>query len=279
MKVGKLDSVLPWIEINDWDHSKFTHQTSVPLSFCFLIQGEHKGCGYHDDHGHHHGHEHGHHHGHGHGASKVVALGCVTFTSSGLVYAVDREGDVLSGEVCTFGVEFVKPELAGPCSAVFPDFCWVTNSSGDTLCAPTKGEGHGQHYHFSVKIDKGEASHFVLQCGEEKQSIFLCAGVAPRESGIITPLWKAGAGGKEVVGFLELTQHDDLGDLELWTTDMGDPLDFPAPTAITISFPDHGGKTVQLKARNLEQNEDEDGRANMRGGMTNYFIFSWRPWG
>jgi hypothetical protein len=54
---------------------------------------------------------------------------------------------------------------------------------------------------------------------------------------------------------------------------MGDLLDFPAQTAITISFPDHGGKTVQLKARDLEQNEDEDGRANMRGGKTNYFIF------
>ena len=34
-----------------------------------------------------------------------------------------------------------------------------------------------------------------------------------------------------------------------------------------------GGKTAQLRVRNEDQNEDEDGAPNMRGGATNYFVF------
>ena len=33
------------------------------------------------------------------------------------------------------------------------------------------------------------------------------------------------------------------------------------------------GKSVTLKVRNTDKNEDEDGVANNRDGMTNYFIF------
>ena len=34
-----------------------------------------------------------------------------------------------------------------------------------------------------------------------------------------------------------------------------------------------GGKEVWLRARNNVDNEDEDGKANIRSGKTNYFIF------
>ena len=82
-------------------------------------------------------------------------------------------------------------------------------------------------------------------------------------------------------GFLELKLHDDLGDLELWlasvnnTTGGADaPLDFPADTVVRVAFPSHGGRVVNLRVRNREDNEDEDGVANMRvGRRTNYFIF------
>ncbi|HEY3394494.1 MAG TPA: hypothetical protein VGK58_17410 [Lacipirellulaceae bacterium] len=77
-------------------------------------------------------------------------------------------------------------------------------------------------------------------------------------------------------GFVELKLHDDKGDLELWLgkdREMTQPLDIPADTVINVSFKDRPGKTATLAVRNNEQNEDEDGKPNLRGGETNYFIF------
>jgi hypothetical protein len=91
--------------------------------------------------------------------------------------------------------------------------------------------------------------------------------------GVVAAL-KGDAG--EDAGFVELKLHDDKGDLELWLSkdhEMTRPFDVPADTAITVSFKDHSGKTAALAVRNNEQNEGEDGIPNMRGGMTNYFIF------
>ena len=51
------------------------------------------------------------------------------------------------------------------------------------------------------------------------------------------------------------------------------PLDIPKETVIKVTFPRHDGKTVDLQVRNGDQNEDEEGKPNMRGGSTNYFIF------
>ena len=52
------------------------------------------------------------------------------------------------------------------------------------------------------------------------------------------------------------------------------PFDVPKETKVQLSFPSHGGKTIELTVRNADQNEDEEGVPNMRdGGKTNYFIF------
>ncbi len=78
------------------------------------------------------------------------------------------------------------------------------------------------------------------------------------------------------LGHLELKLHDDKGDLELWLTkdDQGTtPYDLPLDALITVTFTDHGGRKVALAVRNRERNEDEDGKANLREGKTNYFIF------
>merc|ERR1719161_389537 len=78
------------------------------------------------------------------------------------------------------------------------------------------------------------------------------------------------------VGFIELKLHDDAGDLELWLCKDGameEPLDFPADVTVTATFATHGDKSVTLAVRDNEKNEDEDGKANMRDGKTNYFIF------
>lgn len=77
------------------------------------------------------------------------------------------------------------------------------------------------------------------------------------------------------VGRIELKLHDDKGDLELWLTQDAEgkrPLDLPLDAIVHVTFaaPD---RSVELRVRNTEQNEDEDGTATVRDGKTNYFIF------
>ena len=87
-------------------------------------------------------------------------------------------------------------------------------------------------------------------------------------------------------GFLELKLHGDAGDLELWLyanaggqtswqshTGKPVPFDVPKDTVVRLSFPSHAGKTIELRVRNSDKNEDEEGTPNMRGSGTNYFIF------
>ncbi|HBP18002.1 MAG TPA: hypothetical protein DEA08_09440 [Planctomycetes bacterium] len=70
--------------------------------------------------------------------------------------------------------------------------------------------------------------------------------------------------------------HDDKGDLELWLArdaELAQPFDLPLDATITVTFTDKGNKTTTLRVRNRDKNEDEDGKANVREGKTNYFIF------
>ncbi len=89
--------------------------------------------------------------------------------------------------------------------------------------------------------------------------------------GIVKPFQNGG----EDAGFVELKLHDDKGDLELWLTqdEAGkNPYDLPLDAVITVEFPKLE-KTVKLQVRNTSNNEDEDGKGNIRDGKTNYFIF------
>jgi hypothetical protein len=91
--------------------------------------------------------------------------------------------------------------------------------------------------------------------------------------GVIAAL--KGESGEEV-GFVELKLHDDKGDLELWLgkdREMKQPIDLPANAEINVSFKDLPGKVAALAVRDNQNNEDEEGNANLRDGMTNYFIF------
>lgn len=54
---------------------------------------------------------------------------------------------------------------------------------------------------------------------------------------------------------------------------MKQPIDVPADTEIHVSFKNVPGKTASLSVRDNQRNEDEDGNANLRNGMTNYFVF------
>merc|ERR1712087_204796 len=51
------------------------------------------------------------------------------------------------------------------------------------------------------------------------------------------------------------------------------PFDVPKETVMKVTFPSHPGKAIEMRVRNADQNEDEDGKPNMRDGGTNYFIF------
>ena len=80
----------------------------------------------------------------------------------------------------------------------------------------------------------------------------------------------------EVVGQLEIKLHDDAGDLEVWLTrgQAGEsPLDLPLDTVVQVHFQLMDDRLVEMRVRNRELNEDEDGIGNIRDGGTNYFIF------
>jgi hypothetical protein len=51
------------------------------------------------------------------------------------------------------------------------------------------------------------------------------------------------------------------------------PLDVPKETVIRLTFPSHPDKTLEMRIRNDDKNEDEEGTPNLRDGGTNYFIF------
>jgi hypothetical protein len=221
-----------------------------------------------DGHGHDDGHGHGHAHSHGEGGecAKIVGVGVVEL--AGETFTVDREGQCESGKECEFGVERVGKGTASGFEA------WVENEAGERVCERVKAEAHGEHWHCKVTPQAdAKPSKFVLCLGEAVGKVDIHPGAAPCHDGLSTVIY--GKGGA-VTGFLELKLHGDAGDLEIWmSTDgaMSQPLDIPADTILKASFLAFDGRSVELKVRNHDENEDEDKKPNMRDGKTNYFIF------
>jgi hypothetical protein len=179
---------------------------------------------------------------------------------------VDREGQIVKGTETTFGVERVGPGSATGFKA------WMQDGEGVKVCDPIEGDGHGDHFHFTLK-PKSDASVLAFGNGDQVSTISVQPGAFPIQGGIQSVLEDSDG---NVVGFIELKLHDDAGDLELWICKDGamtEPLDFPANTVVTVTCPTHDNKTAQLAVRNEDQNEDEDGNPTMRNGKTNYFIF------
>lgn len=216
-------------------------------------------------------------HTHGPTGAKIVGLGTVSL--GGATFMIDRDGQVEAGGETEFGVEHVGG------ADVVPSGAWIANPDGKKLCEPVTSVEHvpepgvPPHWHFNVTpLYPVKKSKFVLQVGDEEAVVDFAPGAAPCNSGILS---------RTPFGFLELTLHGDAGDLELrlfkssgmrtaWRSHTGKPLpfDIPAASVVRISFPSHEGKTVELRVRNNDQNEDEEGVPNMRdGAMTNYFIF------
>jgi hypothetical protein len=222
-------------------------------------------------------------HTHGPTSAKIVALGTVTV--GGATFMIDRDGQLESGGETEFGVEHIGGEKVEPTGA------YLVNPDGTKLCDPVKGMGHAtndgnSHWHFNMVplYPVKKCQGFVLQVGEKEAIVPHYPGAGPCNDGILS-VFKA-ADAPDFRGFLELKLHGDAGDLELWLyssagrqtswqshTGKPAPFDVPKETVIRLAFPSHEGKTVELRVRNGDKNEDEKGTVNMRDSGTNYFIF------
>jgi hypothetical protein len=216
-------------------------------------------------------------HTHGPTNAKIVALGTVTL--GGSTYMIDRDGQVEAGGETEFGVEHVGGEFVAPRGA------WIANPDGKKLCEPVPAEGHENHWHLTVApLYPVKKAKFVLQVGDEEAVVDFAPGAAPQNDGILS-VFKA-AHAPEWRGFFEIRLHGDAGDLEIWlfatagnrtawqaTSGKPVPFDVPKETVIQLTFVSHEGKTIELRVRNEDKNEDEEGNPNMRDSGTNYFIF------
>ena len=146
-------------------------------------------------------------HTHGPTSAKIVALGTVTL--NGTTYMVDRDGQIEAGAETEFGIG----HISGP--NVAPSGAWLANPDGKKLCEPVSGEGHEDHWHFNLTpLYPVKKSSFVLQAGGEEAVVDFARGAAPYNDGILSVFNDVGS--SERCGYLELKQHGDAGDLELW---------------------------------------------------------------
>lgn len=202
-----------------------------------------------------------------------------TLDVAGYEFSITRFGEVKPGEESAFevhGVGISEAELAR-----LNLYLWVEDEAGTQLSAPAKGdrEGAGLHFHVVPRAGK-ETPHRVvvrLRSGETDERAGLPLSGHGHEhhdgphDGMLASFEAGGA-----AGYLELKLHDDKGDLELWLArdeKISQPYDLPLSSGIEVEFIDVGGRKVTLRPRNTEQNEDEDGNPNIRGGRTNYFIY------
>lgn len=196
--------------------------------------------------------------------------------ASGIVVSAVQMDDLVPGGESVFKVVF----KGGDPEAVR---LWVGDeaATNSTKALTEIDASSGVHAHVELPDPLGPADAFWVQMdladgSSAKVSFALAAGTVlppqgPR-TGFVVPL--AGADGS-APGFAEIKLHDDKGDLEVWlATDRGmtAPLDLAMDAAVLVEFPEMQ-KRVELRVRNLEGNEDEDGASMVRDGRTNYFIY------
>ena len=191
-------------------------------------------------------------------------------------YSITRLGELTPGKEGAFEVAS-NATLSG-----LSAYLWVESKDGSRISAPSKGIPENDKLHFHVVPKAGsEPQRIVLRvrnAGKDERASLPLDGHghehtdAPHD-GIVAKFMNAKG---EEAGHLELKLHDDKGDLELWlATDkyIEKPYDLPLGAVIHVKFIDHDDKEVRLKVRNTSKNEDEDGKANIRSGKTNYFIY------
>jgi hypothetical protein len=209
-----------------------------------------------------------------HGAE--LALGEVEIL--GHTFAVTRLGEVTAGSEAAFRVTLAKGP-AGAELARLSLFLWVENEAGESLSAASKGsvEAGGLHFHTTPRADAGVPTNVALRLraeGADDRAKLPLDGHG--HAHVETPHHGLMAVLENGAGHLELKLHDDKGDLELWLTKDAEgqqALDLPLDTVIRVTLIDKDNRTVELRVRNKERNEDEDDNTSIRNGKTNYFIY------
>ena len=220
-----------------------------------------------------------------HGAE--VALG--TATLAGYSFEAVALGAIRAGSDAAVALK-VTATPDGKDWKTLALYVWAEAADGAKLSAPDKVrvEDGRLHAHVSVRKDAQAAAARIvirLRDGELDQRTQVAVPQAATEGpkakhphvktphdGVLAEL----VDGDKAIGWVELKLHDDKGDLELWLgrdKALATPIDLPLDAEVTVTFVDKDGKRVALAPRDSEKNPDEDGKANLREGKTNYFIF------
>lgn len=208
-----------------------------------------------------------------HGAR--LPLGAIAL--GGKSFAVTRLGEIAAGKEAAFEIAGVPAaELAG-----LNLYVWLEDAQGNVVAAPAKGAPEADHLHVHVmpRSDAAAPVRVVLRLRsgplDERGALPLDGHGHEHVHGPHDGVPASFSGGAQR-GWAELKLHDDKGDLELWLASdqrFTSPFDLPLDAVIELEFVDHGGRKVQLRARDAVNNPDEDGKPNVREGRTNYFIF------
>lgn len=197
---------------------------------------------------------------------------------AGKQFKIVRLGELVPGQEGAFEVHPVGMAIEE--AARWNLYLWVEEKDGTQVSAPSKGLREGSALHFHVSPRAGShPMRVVLRVRmdglDERAGLPLDGHGHEHFDGPHGGI-PAGFSGGEVSGKLELKLHDDKGDLELWLfrdEGLSSPFDLPLASEIEIEFIDVEGRKITLRPRNVEQNEDEDGKPNVRDGKTNYFIY------
>lgn len=200
-------------------------------------------------------------------------------TVSGKAFRVVQLGELKTGVEGAFEVfgDGMKDKDLKQLNA----YLWIESQDGTQLSAAEKGLPGGDRLHFHCTPRKSDAPpHRVVlrlrQDGsDERASLPLDGHGHEHVEGPHHGIPAAFSGGDQK-GHLELKLHDDKGDLELWLSSDDKhekPFDLPLDGTVEVEFVDVDGRKVTLRPRNTTQNEDEDGKPNIRDGKTNYFIY------
>lgn len=203
----------------------------------------------------------------GHAHARTTRLGAVADR-----YAVTQMGNPAPGAELAFVVTPLDDRMIDADARLQ---AWLETdartAASPRVTAPLTGDSH----HFHLTAAKGQAAPAVLALlpagakDEAALRVALAPGWGPHD-GVLAVL----RAGQKIAGLVEVKLHDDKGDLEMWLTDSaGKPLDLALDTVVRLTFIDREQQTVELRVRNQEKNEGEDGLANVRAGKTNYFIF------
>ena len=201
-----------------------------------------------------------------------------TLTLAGNKFSIARLGELVPGKEGSFNV---RPQgVSADDLTLWNLYLWVENKAGTQVSAPSKGtiEGSSLHFHVTPRDSETPPVRVVLRLRtdeiDERAGLPLDGHGHEHKEGPHHGIPAKFTGNDS--GHLELKLHDDKGDLELWLfrdAALTMPFDLPLNESVQIRFIDVNGRTVTLRPRNQEKNEDEDGQPNVRDGRTNYFIY------